>query len=156
MNVVQFIRLFTEHEVFAGRDIITISNHVFAASGPLRKLVSSNQRSAFAAGIYLGTQGRQGFIPGFQLLDALMPLTERKVILKEKASWLFVCGRDALPKGVEKAPEGLKDGDLVLLENSRGECLGLGEWRADKKLAVRNVLDRGDFLRRERSRGFGN
>lgn len=74
-------------------------------------------------------------------------------MLHEKAAWLFICGRDVFKEGIQgilESAQGLKDGDLVLLQNSFGECLGLGSFQTGKKVAVSRILDRGDFLRRER------
>ena len=100
--------------------------------------------------MFLGRQERSDFVPSFQLLDRIMVHTARKVTLNEKAAWLFICGRDIFKEGILEAHAGFLEGDLVLLQNTLGECLGIGKWQVGKKIAITRVLDRGDFLRRER------
>ena len=77
-----------------------------------------------------------------------------KVVLNKKASWLFICGRDVFQQGIIKAIGSQRKGDCTLVLNEFGECLGFGVLTASLKeqsgkIAIRNVLDVGDFLRRE-------
>lgn len=149
-NVVQFIHCFTVEEIISTKDLILISDSVYQAHPSLTSAIDGAKRRAFCIGTFLGKTAHGKFFPSFQLLDVLLPKTGKKITLNNKASWLFVCGRDVLNQGIISAPEGLKVGDMVLLQNENQECLGLGEWREEKKMAIKRLLDRGDFLRRER------
>ncbi len=105
----------------------------------------------FSAGLYLGTMKDGVFVPSFSFLNLLVPLAANKVVLDRKAAWLFICGRDVFRKGVAEFGGSGRVGDFVLVLNEFGECLGFAvvEDEALKGVLLRNVLDVGDFLRRE-------
>jgi ribosome biogenesis protein Nip4 len=80
-----------------------------------------------------------------------------RIILDKKAAWLFICGRDVLRKSIVRVQGPGKKDTNTLVFNEFGECLGFGRIieklsgaAADNGVVVRNVLDIGDFLRRER------
>jgi ribosome biogenesis protein Nip4 len=109
----------------------------------------------FYVGEYLGKVKKGKFFPSFILLAKLAEGKANKVIVNEKAAWLFVCGRDILPEGIREAQGSRRKGDFTLVLNVFGECLGFGRILHDlnskeASAAVRNVSDVGDFLRRER------
>jgi ribosome biogenesis protein Nip4 len=108
----------------------------------------------FYAGLYLGKVKDGVFFPSFNFLNMLVPVAANQVVLKRKAAWLFICGRDIFREGIVQARGGLCSGDYVLVMNEYGECLGYGVVTGglvglEGKVVVRNVLDVGDFLRRE-------
>jgi ribosome biogenesis protein Nip4 len=108
----------------------------------------------FYAGLYLGKVKNGVFFPSFNLLNMLVPVAGNKVVLEPKAAWLFICGRDVLRKGIAKFMGSRKRGDFTLVMNQFGECLGFGRIMSSLDSAgggvvVSNVLDVGDFLRRE-------
>ena len=108
----------------------------------------------FYAGLYLGKVKKGMFFPSFNFLNMLVPVSANKIILDKKAAWLFICGRDVFKKGVLKVLGSQNKGDIALVMNTFGECLGFGMIadrleRVEGTVAVRNVLDVGDFLRRE-------
>lgn len=80
-----------------------------------------------------------------------------RVVVDRKSAWLFICGRDVLAKSVLQILGSGKKNTNTLVLNEFGECLGFGrivgklsgEVQSDE-IAVRNVSDVGDFLRRER------
>jgi ribosome biogenesis protein Nip4 len=79
-----------------------------------------------------------------------------KIVVEKKAAWLFICGRDIFRKGILAVRGSRKKGDHVLVLNEFGECLGFGkimgsldETSGKTEVAVRNISDIGDFLRRE-------
>ena len=77
-----------------------------------------------------------------------------KIIVDKKTAWLFICGRDVFRKGIIAVNGSLRKGDYALVLNEFDECLGFGKItrRLDEeraKVVVRNILDIGDFLRRE-------
>jgi len=109
----------------------------------------------YYAGTYLGEAKDGGFFPSFNLLNMIAQKKANRINLEKKAEWLFVCGRDVFGQGIAKVTGSTKKGDYVLVLNSYDECLGFGKILRDleerrKGLAVENILDVGDFLRRER------
>jgi ribosome biogenesis protein Nip4 len=77
-----------------------------------------------------------------------------RIIVEEKTAWLFICGRDVFRKGIVAVHGSLRKGDYALVINEFGECLGFGKITCrldDEKatVALKNILDVGDFLRRE-------
>lgn len=108
----------------------------------------------FYSGLYLGTVKDGVFFPSFNLLNMLLDVAINKVFLNRKAAWLFICGRDVFKKGITKVYGSQNKGDYTLVLNEFGECLGFG--RVSEKLTIQadrvvinNLLDVGDFLRRE-------
>jgi ribosome biogenesis protein Nip4 len=112
----------------------------------------------FYAGTYLGAVKGRSFFPSFLLLQMIAQQKANKLIVDKKTSWLFICGRDIFKKGIIK-DSNLKKDDYTLILNDRNECLGFGKMlinlRAEidlNKIAVKNILDIGDFLRREKKK----
>jgi len=113
------------------------------------------QGDFYFAGLYLGKVGKNGvFFPSFNLLNMLVDVAANKIVVDRKAAWLFICGRDVFRTGIVKVMGSKRKGDPALVLNEFGECLGFGTIMdslngSDSKVAVKNVLDIGDFLRRE-------
>ena len=111
----------------------------------------------FSAGVFLGKAKEGKFFPSFNLLAMLAKKEANRIIVDRKAAWLFICGRDVLRKSIVRVQgPGKKDTNTLVL-NEFGECLGFGRIveklsgaACDNEIAVRNVSDIGDFLRRER------
>ena len=110
----------------------------------------------YYAGLYLGKVKRGVFFPSFNLLKILADVAPNRVVVDKKAAWLFICGRDIFRKGTAKVQGSQRKGDRTLVLNEFGECLGFGkivsklDVAAGNDVVVRNVLDVGDFLRREK------
>jgi ribosome biogenesis protein Nip4 len=111
----------------------------------------------FSAGVYLGKAKGGKFFPSFYLLGMLAKKEANRIFLDKKSAWLFICGRDILRGSIVRIQGPGKKNTNILVFNEFGECLGFG--RIVEKLresivcngiVVRNVLDIGDFLRRER------
>ena len=112
------------------------------------------QGNFYYAGLYLGKVKNRVFFPSFNLLNMLVDVAANKVVVDGKAAWLFICGRDVFGTGIVKTLGSKRNGDATLVLNEFGECLGFGKITGDlggsgEKVAVKNVLDIGDFLRRE-------
>jgi ribosome biogenesis protein Nip4 len=108
----------------------------------------------FYAGLYLGKVKNNLFFPSFNLLNMLVEIAANKVVLEPKTAWLFICGRDIFKKGIIRTHGAQRKGDCTLVMNQFGECLGFGRItekldNAEGKVVIRNILDVGDFLRRE-------
>lgn len=136
------------------KKIVRRSNRYYMLSN---KLKQESPKGFFYAGEYLGTDKGTGFFPGFALLRFIAKTKANKVTLDKKAAWLFICGRDVFKRGLSKGSS-LKKGNYTLVMNKHNECLGFGRVminiRAEidmDKVAVKNILDVGDFLRREKS-----
>lgn len=119
-------------------------------------LAKVTRGSFLYAGLYLGKVKSGMFFPSFNFLNMLVSVAPNKVVIERKAAWLFICGRDIFQKGIVKLMGSKRRGDYTLVMNEFGECLGFGEIdggldQGTGKVSVRNVLDVGDFLRRESS-----
>jgi ribosome biogenesis protein Nip4 len=118
----------------------------------------------FGAGVYLGEE-KQRFEPSAALLELIAAKTPgHKAVVDEKSAWLFLCGRDVFTQGILKRGEPTPSG-FLLIQNELDENLGYGIVAAKKpelkkngrvkerrpsSVAIKNLLDRGHFLRRER------
>ncbi len=96
-------------------------------------------------GVFLGEESKE-FKPSLALLELIAKKSDRKIFIDDKAEWLFLCGRSIKKANVSEG--------LLLVQNLRDENLGLGKvvnnLKIKDKVVVKNVIDRGDFLRRER------
>jgi ribosome biogenesis protein Nip4 len=121
-----------------------------------QKLQGLVRRDFYYAGVYLGKVKNRVFFPSFNLLAMFAKGRANKIVVDRKAAWLFICGRDVFRRGVLTMQGSRRKGDYVLVMNDFGECLGFGKilcsLDADvqgAEVAVKNVSDVGDFLRRE-------
>ena len=152
-----FASRFGAQVAFDSQFILEKSQRFYLLNPRLKKV---GQEDFFYAGLYLGKVGKNGgFFPSFNLLNMLVDVAANKVVVDRKAAWLFICGRDIFQGGVVKVMGSKRKGDATLVLNEFGECLGFGSMMdalngADGKVAVKNVLDVGDFLRREKRGDF--
>jgi ribosome biogenesis protein Nip4 len=121
-----------------------------------KKLKQQAPKGFFYAGAYLGAVKGASFFPSFLLLAMIAETKANKIVVDKRTAWLFICGRDIFKKGILQA-DNLKKGSITLIMNEHNECLGFGKillnLRAEidlNKTAVKNILDIGDFLRREK------
>jgi len=132
--------------------IIKKENKYFLLNPRLKKLVSED---FFHAGVYLGKAKDGRFFPSFSLLRMIAEKEDaNKVVVNEKTEWFFICGRDIFKQGIINASGSKREGDHTLILNQHGECLGFGKILQNLNeekghVAVWNVADVGDFLRRE-------
>ncbi len=121
-----------------------------------KELGKTEMGDFFYAGSFLGEQRNREFLPGFELLRLIAEKRANKITVDKKTEWLFICGRDIFRRGIKQVLGSGKEGDYVLVLNGHGECLGFGKVVSDlnkKKsgVVVNNILDIGDFLRREKN-----
>ncbi|MBT8171349.1 hypothetical protein KJN74_00560 [Candidatus Bathyarchaeota archaeon] len=135
------------------KNVIRRGNRYYESSV---KIQSSLPKGFFYTGTYLGTVKGTSFFPSFFLLEMISDTRANKLIVDKKTAWLFICGRDIFRKGILEG-EQLKKGDYALIMNQRNECLGFGKILLNlrglpdsNQVAVKNILDLGDFLRREK------
>jgi ribosome biogenesis protein Nip4 len=119
-------------------------------------LLGVSRKDFYYAGTYLGKVKNGKFFPSFNLLKILAEVEANKIVVDRKAAWLFICGRDVFRTGVVDVRGSRRKGDHVLVLNEFGECLGfgriigsLGGAVGKGEVAVKNISDIGDFLRRE-------
>jgi ribosome biogenesis protein Nip4 len=123
----------------------------FLLTEDLRKLPLND---FFFAGKYLGKSKKGKFFPSFNLLRMIACKDANKITVDERTEWLFICGRDVFGQGIIGKSSANK-GQYVLVMNKHGDCLGFGKALRDinthvKGVVIENILDIGDFLRRER------
>lgn len=125
----------------------------FLISDRQLELDKLTDKDLYYAGMFLGKQTKHGFTPSFMLLEKILPHTEKKILIDDNAEFLFSCGRDLLGSSLMDYYNFDVD-TLVLVCNKHKECLGMGKIilppRLKDRIVVKNILDRGDFLRREK------
>jgi ribosome biogenesis protein Nip4 len=134
--------------------LVVKEGRYFVVDAALKSFV---QPSFFYAGVFLGKVKGGKFFPSFNLLGMLAKKDANRVVVDGKAAWLFICGRDILGKSITRVYGSGRKNTNVLVLNGFGECLGFGRivgklsgLAGANEIAVRNVSDIGDFLRRER------
>lgn len=132
--------------------VVRKQNRYFLLTDSLKRLAS---RSFFYVGTYLGKTVEGKFFPSLELLRMMAEKKANKVIVDKRTEWLFICGRDVFRRGMTEVVGSCEKGDYALVVNHRGECLGYGKAMHDlrqgkKRIVIKNLLDIGDFLRRER------
>jgi ribosome biogenesis protein Nip4 len=119
-------------------------------------LLKFARKNFYYAGAYLGKVKNGKFFPSFNLLSMLAKGKANNIVVEKRAAWLFICGRDIFRKGILAVHCPRKRGKYVLVLNNFGDCLGFGrtvrgfDGGARNEVAVKNILDVGDFLRREK------
>jgi ribosome biogenesis protein Nip4 len=148
-----FVAQFNAKIVIDEAQISKNRNRFYLLSKPIQQHAP---KGFFYAGTYLGAIKGTSFFPSFLLLQMIAQQEANKLVVDKNTSWLFICGRDIFKKGIIKDCN-LKKGDYTLVMNDHNECLGFGKMlinlRAEidlNKIAVKNILDIGDFLRREK------
>ncbi|MBT0159965.1 hypothetical protein G4O51_08265 [Candidatus Bathyarchaeota archaeon A05DMB-2] len=128
-------------------------NRYFLLNSNLNKVL---RKDFYYAGTYLGKVKNGKFFPSFALLTMLAKKEANKIVVDRKTAWLFICGRDIFQKGITAVQGSRQKGIHTLVLNEFGECLGFGRiirtLNAEEKgneVAVKNISDVGDFLRRE-------
>ena len=148
----EFVKRFRTRIVLDETLLVEKEGKYYLLNKKLRKRISSD---FLYAGTYLGKTRHKEFVPSFPLLNMIAKTDASKAYVDEKTEWLFICGRDVFKRGIKKTTGTAGRGDYTLVMNLRGECLGFGQLLVDsaeerESVAVQNLLDLGDFLRRER------
>ena len=136
----EFIEKFTEEKP---ENVVKKGREYYIVPPELQKIADGIDRNCFSIGIPLG-EFKKNFKPSLSLLDWISKRTEKKVFINKKTEWLFLCGRDVFTENIIKI--NVKKGK-VLVQNEKDENIGLGTLNDS---GVRHIMDRGDFLRREK------
>jgi ribosome biogenesis protein Nip4 len=149
-----FVRQFGASITLNESLIVKKKNRYFILSKNLKDHI---QQDFFYAGVYLGKLKGSIFFPSFPLLTMMAKNKANKVVIDKKTAWLFICGRDVFKQGIVRSKGTRRKGGYTLVLNEYNKCLGFGKIlrniRKEKdanKVAVKNILDIGDFLRREK------
>lgn len=146
-----FVGNFTNKDIFEIKNAEKIENRFLLRSDELKSTMQKVGKNAFTAGLILGEMKGTRFFPSAPLIDVIAKHTDNKVIVNRKTAWLYVCGRDIFSQGIVKITA--KSG-FVIVENELGEALGYGQTMPEaqnkKKVVVKNLFDKGVFLRKER------
>jgi ribosome biogenesis protein Nip4 len=126
----------------------------FLLNDTLKDLTVRIPKKYYYAGVLLGELRNSVFLPSFPLISMIAEKAENKIFVNDKTAWLFICGRDIFKEGITHIEGSTKKGDYTLILNKHGECLGFGVIKqnpqeTEKGVVVQNILDLGDFLRRE-------
>ncbi len=142
-NLEKFSKKFTNEFI----DAVEIKRSFFLESNSLKEVRDSVSLEPLNSGLFLGKDDFV-FRPSAAFLELVSKSSSNKVFINEKAEWLFLCGRDVFTENVVKNKSSF---DLFLVQNERDENLGLGKFvKKGKQEFIKNVFDRGDFLRREK------
>lgn len=136
-DIQEFLKNFTDEDI--GPIELKKNTYYFKSQNKIEQATSQ--------GLPLGTTGKY-FKPSLYLLEILSKKTTNKIFINDKAEWLFLCGRDVFEESITQ--DNSKT-DVVLVQNQKNENIGLGKktWKG-KKMIIKNLIDRGDYLRRER------
>ncbi|MCF7871867.1 hypothetical protein K9L97_02430 [Candidatus Woesearchaeota archaeon] len=90
---------------------------------------------------------KKRFEPSLFLLELLSKNSDNKIFINDTAEFLFLCGRDVFKENITRNNS---NKEIFFVQNKFDENLGFGTFfKQDKQVLVRNIKDRGDFLRRE-------
>lgn len=131
-----------------------VGEKFFLLNDTLKDISVKIRKKYYYAGVLLGELRNNVFLPSFPLISMIAEKVENKIFVNDKTAWLFICGRDIFKEGITRVEGSTKKDDYTLILNKHSECLGFGVIKqnpqeAEKGVVVKNILDLGDFLRRE-------
>jgi ribosome biogenesis protein Nip4 len=147
-----FIRLFNASLMLDQNLVEKRENRYYLLSENLKRFI---KKDFLYAGTYLGETRGGTFLPSSIFLSMIAETAKNKTYVDQKTEWLFVCGRDIFKKGVTRVNGSREKDDFTLIMNVHDECIGFGTMTGalnekGENVAVRNMFDIGDFLRREK------
>jgi|SRR3989344_4116051 len=148
----EFIKKFTKDDIkniIGDKIIIKLKKNFFLANAEQINILDKLKIDVEVIGIYLGREEDKEFIPSINLIDIISKKSDKKVFVDAKGEWMFLCKNNILQMAVKKKSESLKKNDLVFVQNMNDENLGYGLFADETHNAVRGLLDKGDYLRRE-------
>lgn len=114
---------------------LKINKKQFIVSDQIKNMIDEINLIPEYAGIIVARELRGKIVPTLsKYKDSNLP----KVILENKAEWMFLCGKEAKAKAHIK-------GEFIVT-NNYGEMIGIGK-RSER--GIKPIIDLGDFLRRE-------
>jgi ribosome biogenesis protein Nip4 len=144
--MIDFIKQFTDKEF---KNIIKIRDSFYLVDDEILEIKNRISDEPQSIGIYLGQENK----PSLALLELIAKHSDRKIFVDEKGEFLFLCGRNLMGRSIKKYNV---DEGVVLIQNMNDENIGYGKVTGnltrrdnEEKIVVKNILDRGNFLRRE-------
>ncbi len=108
-------------------------------------------------GLWLGDFADDRFRPSLPILEKLSELTDRILVVHQKAAEAFTYGRSILREGVASLSPSLKRGQRVIVKDREGHVIGLAALSVDgqtytklarEKLVAKNLVDIGWYVRK--------
>lgn len=108
-------------------------------------------------GLWLGDFADDRFRPSLPILEKMSELTDRILVVHQKAAEAFTYGRSILREGVAGLSQSLKRGQRVIVKDKQGHVIGLAALSVDgqiytklakEKLVAKNLVDIGWYVRR--------
>ncbi len=121
------------------------SKEYYLVSEKLTAIIDKIDEFPVHEGFFLGKIVNKNFVPSPYILNLIKDKTNNYLVLNEKSSWLFICGRDIFSEGIIKNNN--PKAKLFLVLNERDEVLGL--CKKDKN-QFKNLFDIGIFQRTKR------
>lgn len=165
----EFIEKFTKENIFLDENLVKQGREFYLRNKNTSTIIDKIDEQVLHAGLFLGETKSNQFTCSMHLLELIAQHTNKKIIVEDKAEWLFACGRDVFSSQVENDRE-FKEGTFVIVINKNKEVLGLAKkvklqiknkdrsrnsknsQRDTGNTIYKNILDIGDYLRREQSK----
>lgn len=148
-----FIQKFTNKKI----NFVKIDGDFYLSNPEFQKLNVPDDLTPQFIGLFLGSYDEEGvFEPSCALLDWIAKSSKLKIFVDSKAEWLFLCERDIFGQGIVKSniDDNKFRNKMVLVQNEHDENLGIGRvidsFSKKQTAVVKNILDKGIFLRKER------
>ncbi|MBN1792959.1 hypothetical protein JW826_04730 [Candidatus Woesearchaeota archaeon] len=151
-KLISFIKEFTKKDVPELSGVERIGRQYFLMNKELKQARDElGKMTPFSAGLSFGSLEGNKFKPGFPLLDLIARYTDRIAVADSKGEIMFLYHNSITADNLLTQKQEPESG-LLLVENERGEVLGYGEAKKDRqgKKIIKNILDRSDFLKREK------
>ena len=146
----RFVAQFT-HEIIP---VIKVGRNCYLVNDAVAQFKDKIHRDVFALGVFLGEE-KNYFIPSPALIDIIAKKTDseqHKLFINKKAEWLFLCGKNIFDESVLR-PQMPQEGSLVLVQNELDENLGYGLIKKEDRWIIKNLLDKGYYLRVDDKKG---
>jgi len=143
-KLISFVKQFTKQEVEEVNSTERIGRKYFYITPELKELKDNISLEPYSEGLPMGELKNNRFMPSIALLDILAKYSDRKIFINKKGETMFLYGKEVFAENFEKSR--VEEGACLVL-NDKAEVLGYGA--LSKRKDIKNLLDRGDFLRRE-------
>ena len=137
--MLEFIKKFTDEKI----EFTKIKNKYY-----LKNNLQLTSKKVFMPGLILGEDRPERFRPSLALLGMLSKLTNEKIFVKDIGEIDFLFGKNMRPRHFDRVEGETKLGFLKLVQNEHDENLGYGKLKKIDRL--KNIADRGNFIRREK------
>jgi len=142
MNKIKdFVKKLSDKEYSFIDDVEKVDNEYFLVSKEVKTFRDKIKLKPYSQGISLGRIVKGVFVPSLPLLD-LVKTMDNSLRINEKGEQMFLYHRDVFEENFLTKRRG-----MVIVVNKDKEVLGLGEVKGK---ILKPVIDRGDYLRRER------